>query len=162
MSYDYTGPWAQTTGFVAPYPATQRSVQDYLAAGVPAAKLVVGVPFYGYGWRLVPEDNNGLFQEGEPIRGDRPYSYIQTLIPQSKVFRDPASQTPWLFDGDAFWTYEDPTSIREKAAYALAQHLGGLMIWELSNDTPDATLLQSASQALHHPAVAWLSPAVSR
>ncbi len=160
MTYDYTGPWAHTTGFVAPYAATQRSVQDYLAAGVPASKLVLGVPFYGYGWQLVPEENNGLFQEGEPIRGDRPYSYIETLIPHSTVYRDRDTATPWLFDGDAFWTYEDPTSVRIKTSYALDQHLGGLMFWELSGDTSAATLLQSAFDTLRHPthATATLTP----
>jgi chitinase len=157
MTYDFTGPWSRQTGFLAPfssppghpYGSVQRSVQAYLAAGVPAAKLIVGVPFYGYGWKLVPEDDNGLFQEGQPIRGDRPYSYIETLIPQSTVYRDPASESPWLFDGDAFWTYEDPTSLQAKGAYAVEQHLGGLMIWELGEDSSSATLLQSAWRALH-------------
>jgi chitinase len=157
MSYDYTGPWSQTTAFVAPfssspehpYGTVQRSVEAYLSAGVPASKLTVGVPFYGYGWRSVEDKNNGLFQEGEPIRGDRPYSYIETLIPHSTVYREPGSETPWLFDGDVFWTYDDPTSIRHKADYAIQQHLGGLMIWELGEDTSSATLLRSAYQALH-------------
>lgn len=159
MTYDYTGPWSQRTGFLAPfsspadhpYGSVQRSVEAYLAAGVPASKLIVGVPFYGYGWRLVPEENGGLFQEGEPIRGDRPYHFIEGLIANSTVFRDADSQEPWLFDGDAFWTYEDPLSVQRKAEYALELHLGGLMIWELSGDTPTSTLLRAAYQSLHSP-----------
>jgi chitinase len=158
MTYDYAGPWSKTTGFGAPFSSTadrpietvQRSVESYLAAGVPASKLIVGVPFYGYGWRLVPEDHDGLFQEGEPIHGDRPYSYIATLIPHSTVHRQPDSEDPWLFDGDAFWTYDDPTSIRHKADYARHQRLGGVMIWELGEDTTTGTLLQSAYEALHN------------
>ncbi|QHN03267.1 glycoside hydrolase family 18 protein [Granulicella sp. WH15] len=166
MTYDYTGGWSQTTGFLAPfstspdrpYGTVQRSIQAYLAAGVPASKLMVGVPFYGYGWRLVPEENNGLFQEGEPIRGDRPYRYIETLIPHSRVFREPDSQNPWLFDGDAFWTYDDPASVRHKADYATQQHLGGLMIWELGEDNATATLLESAYQGLHSTSTASAEP----
>ena len=165
MTYDYTGPWSPRTGFLAPfssppdhpYGSVQRSVQAYLAAGVPPGKLIVGVPFYGYGWRLVPEDNNGLFQEGEPIRGDRPYSFIEGLAANSTVFRDADSQEPWLFDGDAFWTFDDPISVQRKAQYALEQHLGGLMIWELSGDTPTSTLLQAAYQSLHTPQFPGLS-----
>ena len=46
------------------------SVQAFLAAaGVPAAKILVGVPFYGYGWTQVPEVGDGVFQEGTPGSG---------------------------------------------------------------------------------------------
>ena len=127
------------------------SVQAFLAAGVPPAKLLVGVPFYGYGWTQVPEVADGVFQEGTPVRGDRPYSYIQSLVAGSKLYRDSRSQTPWLFDGDAFWTFDDPVSIEAKAAYALDHGLGGLMIWELSEDTSQGTLLTAAHQSLNPP-----------
>ncbi len=130
------------------------SVQAFLAAGVPAAKLLIGVPFYGYGWTQVPEEANGVFQEGTPVRGDRPYSYIQTLIADSSVHRDPVSRTPWLFDGDAFWTFDDATSIEAKANYATEHELGGLMIWELSEDTAEGTLLRAAHQSLNQPGLA--------
>ena len=157
MTYDYSGPWSESTGFLAPlsalpdhrYGNVQGSVQAYLAAGVPASKLVVGVPFYGYGWRLVPEVNHGLFQEGQPIRGDHPYHYIDGLIARSTVYRDEPSSTPWLFDGDEFWTYDDAVSIRHKAEYATEQHLGGVMVWELSGDMSNGTLLRSAYEGLH-------------
>jgi chitinase len=156
MTYDFAGPWSGTTGFVAPLRidhhhnngTVEDTVNAYVAAGVPASKLLMGIPFYGYGWHMVIEDNNGLFQKGEPIRGDRPYRLIEPMIEHSTVYRDAASQAPWLFDGDIFWTYEDATSIRRKADFAREQHLGGLMIWELGEDTADATLLQSAHNAL--------------
>ncbi|HEY0760328.1 MAG TPA: glycoside hydrolase family 18 protein [Acidisarcina sp.] len=156
MTYDFTGPWSHNTGFIAPlYKTAQRwggsvdgSVSDYLAAGVPASKLLVGLPFYGYGWQQVPDTDNGLAQEGEPIHGDRPYNYIETLAADSSVYRDPASSAPWLFDGDVFWTYEDPTSIQAKGQYAIDHKLGGMMIWELSGDNPSALLLKTAKSAL--------------
>jgi chitinase len=119
-------------------------IQAFLDAGVPAAKLLLGVPFYGYGWTQVPEVAAGVFQEGTPIRGDRPYSYIQSLIPSSMVYRDPVSLTPWLFDGDAFWTFDDPVSVQAKASYVADHRLGGIMIWELSDDTRQGALLTAA------------------
>ena len=129
------------------------SVQAFLAAGVPPEKLLVGVPFYGYGWTQVPEATEGVFQEGTPVRGDRPYRYIQSLAAASTVYRDPVSKTPWLFDGDAFWTFDDPISVGAKAAFAREHNLGGLMIWELSGDTPEGSLLTAAHLNLR-PAVA--------
>ena len=159
MTYDMSGPWSETTGFIAPLTASSsykgatvaNSVEAYLAAGVPPEKLLMGVPFYGYGWHQVLEDDNGLAQEGDPIHGDRPYSYIATLIPASTVFRDHDSQTPWLFDGDIFWTYDDPLSISRKAQYALDHQLGGLMIWELGEDNAASDLLHAAHESLRIP-----------
>ena len=160
MNYDYTGPWNPTTGFLAPLFADTdaqpegsiaRSMQRYEAAGVPANKLLMGVPFYGYSWTAVDSANNGLFQNGQGVRGDRPYSYIRTLAGQFSVYRDSLSHAEWLYDGKTFWTFDDPVSLRYKASYAAREHLGGIMIWELAEDTPDAQLLHVAHRALEHP-----------
>ncbi|WP_213807414.1 glycosyl hydrolase family 18 protein [Granulicella sp. dw_53] len=161
MTYDFNGPWSATTGFIAPLRAregqeggtVEHTVQSYITAGVPASKLLVGLPFYGYGWHKVTEDNNGLFQEGQSIHGDRPYRSIVDIIEQSTVYRDELSQAPWIFDGDVFWTYEDPTSIRQKSEYIHQQHLGGFMIWELGEDTSTGLLLHAAHTSLTHPSV---------
>jgi chitinase len=161
MNYDYTGPWSQTTGFLAPLftsPADlrhsnsiEKNIAEYQAAGVPAEKLLMGVPFYGYSWTAVEHTNHGLFQTGHAVHGDQPYRYIRTLAAASSAYRDPRSQAPWLFDGETFWTYEDAVSVRYKVSYAANKRLGGVMIWELSDDTTDAELLNSAHQALLHP-----------
>lgn len=161
MNYDYTGPWSPTTGFLAPLfsntadsrrsNSIERSIANYEAAGVPKEKLLMGLPFYGYSWTAVDKANNGLFQTGRGVHGDRPYSYIRTLTTSFSSYRDPRSQAPWLFDGRTFWTYEDPISVRYKVSYASRQHLGGVMIWELSNDTQDAQLLRTAYRSLRHP-----------
>jgi chitinase len=157
MNYDYAGPWSQTTGFLAPLFAgrhsgsIEHSIERYKAAGVPESKLLMGLPFYGYSWTGVASANNGLFQAGRAVHGDRPYNYIRTLSASFATYRDPRSQAPWLFDGQTFWTYEDPVSVRYKVSYARHEHLGGVMIWELSNDSADAELLSAAWHSLHHP-----------
>jgi chitinase len=162
MNYDDAGPWNGRTGFVAPLflnPASpheysssiERSIQSYEAVGVPAQKLLMGLPFYGYSWTGVSNTNNGLFQAGRGVRGDRPYRVIRALPAPFTVYRDPHSQAPWLYDGETFWTFEDPVSVRYKASYAATEHLGGVMIWELSGDTTDGELLSAAFSSLHHP-----------
>ena len=158
MNYDYAGPWSKTTGFLAPLfghnshaLSIERSIASYRARGVPDRKLLMGVPFYGYSWTAVASTNNGLFQPGSAVHGDRPYNYIRTLAGPNSTYRDPRSQAPWLFDGETFWTYEDPVSVRYKVSYARNEHLGGVMIWELSNDTADAELLRMAHWSLRHP-----------
>ena len=156
MNYDYVGPWHKETGFHAPLysehsGSADRTVRAYEDAGVPADKLLLGVPFYGYSWKAVSAENHGLFQPGEAVHQDRPYRYIQTLIASSTVYRDPAAQAPWLYDGDTFWTYEDAVSARFKGEYAHQHVLGGAMVWELGEDSSDAQLLKAVSAGLREP-----------
>lgn len=160
MNYDYTGPWSPTTGFLAPlfagtaaHPGDSiaTSMEQYETAGVPTRKLLMGIPFYGYSWTSVDSLNNGLFQTGRGVRGDQPYSYIRSLTGQFSVYRDALSHEAWLFDGKTFWTYDDPVSVQYKASYAARKVLGGVMIWELAEDTPQAELLHAAHRALVHP-----------
>jgi chitinase len=157
MNYDYSGPWRKETGFHAPLysdhsGSADGTIKQYEEAGVPAEKLLLGVPFYGYSWKSVGAENHGLFQPGEAVHEDRPYRYIQTLIGASTVYRDEAAQAPWLYDGDTFWTYEDPVSARFKSAYAEQHHLGGVMVWELGEDSIDGQLLKAVNTGLRTPA----------
>ncbi len=158
MNYDYNGPWSHLTGILAPlYEIAgdplrgnniDASIQAYEDAGVPAAKLLLGIPFYAYGWSAVSGSNHGLFQPGQPIHGDHFYSYIQSILPNFTLYRDPHSETPWLYDGKTFWTFDDPVSIRVKLDYARQHKLGGAMVWELSNDSVDAVLLKTIATEL--------------
>jgi len=153
MNYDYTGPWKQMTGILAPLyeipgdplrgNTVDATILGYEQAGVPPSKLLLGVPFYAYGWSGVAGANHGLFQSGQPIHGDHFYSYIQSIESQFKPYRDPKSQAPWIYDGKSFWTFDDPDSIRAKLKYARKQGLGGAMVWELSNDSADGVLLRA-------------------
>ena len=158
MNYDYAGPWSKRTGLVAPlYHApgdpeiggdVDTTIQDYKAAGVPVSRMLMGVPFYAYAWNRVAPGNHGLFQFGEPDRNDVLYNYIVSIQSKFTVYRDPKSMAPWLFDGSTFWTYDDDLSIGAKVKYAKEQGLRGVMIWELSGDTPDGKLLKTISAGL--------------
>lgn len=158
MNYDYAGPWSKTTGIIAPLyeddadptapGSVEKSISAYEDAGVPENKLLMGLPFYAYGWKEVPAVNHGLYQQGRGIHSDKPYSFVQEKIATSTLYRDERTKSPWLFDGDTFWTFDDPVSIHFKVNYAVQEQLGGVMIWELSGDLPDATLLTAAYREL--------------
>jgi chitinase len=158
MNYDYSGPWSQRTGLIAPLYSSpgdpeqgsdvDSTIRGYEAAGVPASKILLGLPFYAYSWSQVPQENNGLFQLGEPSQMDHPYSYVASILTGFNTYRDPRSMAPWLFDGSTFWTYDDEISIGAKLKYAKQQALGGVMIWELSGDTPDGKLFKTISEEL--------------
>ena len=55
---------------------------------------------------------------------------------------DDTAKVPYLFNEtiDQFISYDDPQSIDLKVKYALSKELGGVMIWELSQDARDSDL----------------------
>jgi chitinase len=168
MTYDFQGPWSHDTGFIAPLRADDPKeetvasvIEAYLAAGVPSRQLLIGLPFYAYEWHNVAAgENHGFLSKGDPIRGNLNQSTAVALMQNddAELFRDPASQAPWIYDGDNFLTFEDPISLHAKAAYAREHKLGGMMIWELSGDTDDAQLLRSL---MPDPALAKEHPGAS-
>jgi chitinase len=158
MTYDYDGPWKDNTGLVAPLyrslkdPAPNNNasatVEGYLESGLAPQKLIFGVPFYGYEWNNVPNLDNGLFEPGNPLGQGAAYSSIVNIESKFRSYRDSVSQSPYLFDGYNYWAYEDTTSIKFKMAYVRKQSLGGVMIWNLSQDLANATLLNAVATGL--------------
>jgi chitinase len=167
MTYAFHGGWDTTTNFEAPLHATSSDpsstiqrlfyngdavVQAYLAAGVPASKIVVGVPFYGRGWKGVPDVNHGLYQPADGVppgthaAGIFAYRDLKDrfLGSYSRYWHDEA-QAPWLYNPSTgvMITYDDPESLGNKADYAVAKRLGGIMIWELSTDDVQHSLVEA-------------------
>lgn len=170
MAYDMSGPWSGVTGFNAPlYDSTanppegasvNRTLSALLALGVPPEKLVLGAPFYGYGWAGVPARADGLHQPFDGLAPGRwapgVFAYnelAETQIPTMTRHWDATAQVPWLFDAatGVMITYDDPESLAAKAGYVRANGLGGVMFWELSQDTPDSALLTALTEALAAP-----------
>jgi chitinase len=157
MSYDYYEPVDdKITGNHAPLysdPAdpkgvsADRSVHEFQKAGVPARKLVLGVPFYGHVWGEVPPTNDGLFQPGKPVpNAHARYGELTSAMLGHGFARywDGAASVPYLYNPESqtFVTYEDPESLSLKCRYILRHHLAGIMFWEYTND-PSGTLLDT-------------------
>lgn len=165
MTYDLAGPWEPTTGLNAPLSrrpgaplqppwSIEDAVRLYLSYGVPPEKLVVGVPFYGYRFDGVAPVDQGLFQpysQGTAV----PYFTVQTLAASGAYTRywHEEAKVPYLYGGGTFITYDDPESLRAKAEFVLEHGLGGVMIWEISQDAADRSLLAALHEVLR-PAVA--------
>ncbi|HUP88437.1 MAG TPA: glycoside hydrolase family 18 protein [Longimicrobiales bacterium] len=138
----------------------QKSVDAFLAVGVPANKIVVGVPFYGYGYAGVATTAAGRFQPIDKTAttdsitrkrwtGALRYNQLGAAITEGfERHWDDVARVPWLYNSKTriFITYDDPRSIGEKAAYVRNKKLGGIMIWELSGD--DGALLTAINQSL--------------
>jgi GH18 family chitinase len=166
MTYDFHGTWETSTNFNAPLfrssndPAdaglsVDAALQSYLSAGVPAEKLVLGVPFYGKGWSGVPDVDGGLYQ---PASGAAPgtweagtydFNDIQkNHLSSEKLHWDAGAFVPWLYDPESqvFISYDDAQSLEAKAGYARDMGLSGVIVWELSQG--DETLVDALYQGL--------------
>lgn len=123
MAYDKTGPWRLTD-------PSQHAPVSYAVAhldywgherNVPKEELVLGLPFYGYGFGPLP-DTNKIF---------RSMSYKDIIA----RFPGAEKQDEVQFPGNGGTLYYNgmPT-IRDKTALAL-QRGGGVMIWHLLGDS---------------------------
>jgi len=167
MAYDFHGPW-ETIGPANHHAPLYRSPCDpetgdwgdkailaYRAAGVPASKLLLGVPFYGHGWRGVAAVGNGACQSATGIaRGtyERGTDDFKVLDAKGRPeFFDPATATHWSFNGSEFWSYDDTDSLEVKAGYVNRTPLRGVMFWELSGDRSDGVLVKQLRSSLGTP-----------
>ena len=155
MSYDFFNSLTPTTGhhaglYASPYAApadrnADASVKQHLAAGIPPDKLVFGVAFYGRGFAGVQPAHHGLNQRYERFEAAHPYAeLVEKFIGRDSFVRewDARAQAPFLWNAQtrAFITYDDPQSIAIKAEYVRKHRLGGMMFWELSQDSDNALL----------------------
>lgn len=158
MTYDLHGPWDPYSDFNAPLYNQSKSSPQYkicvdtsvnlwVNAGFPKEKLVVGVPFYGYMYKVNNNIGNGLhqkFTEGTALS----YSSIKTkYLSNYEKFFDLESKVPYLFENNVFISYDDEKSLSLKADYIKSEGLAGVMIWELSQDY-NSELLNSIYEVL--------------
>lgn len=165
MTYDYhagsrvahlNAPLFAAAGDPTPALSVDASIRAYLAGGVPAHKLLVGVPFYGRAYGGVASANAGLYQPstGLPVgwrEGEGDYRTLARSRVGSPHFQrhwSAEAQVPWLFNpASGTWiTYDDSQSVAAKADYVRTRRLGGLAIWELGGD--DGTLMRALSAGL--------------
>lgn len=149
MTYDYHSGLDSLTGhhanlFQSDMPGTTNhssvmAVTRHIEAGVPAGKIVLGVPFYGRMWSGVSDDNNGLYQEAKSVGSTVSFRKIISDFTQDNGFTkylDEAAGASYLFNSDMkiFVSYEDQTSLARKLDYLKENNLGGVMFWEYSED----------------------------
>ncbi len=125
--------------------SADKSIKAFLAAGVPAQKIVMGMAFYGKGWQMATTENNGLYSKAVgPARGGGFTKIKDSLENKNGFVRywDEAAQAPYLFNAGKkiFISYDDETSIKMKCAYVKDHHLGGAMFWEYSSDKKEYLL----------------------
>ncbi|MEP6596746.1 MAG: glycoside hydrolase family 18 protein [Ginsengibacter sp.] len=154
MSYDYAGGSdtisnhhtnLYTSSGDTAQESTDKSVKAFMAAGVPASKLVVGLGFYGKGWEMETADNNGLYRRVKKFVRAGGFDHLKDSVENKNGFTkywDDVAKAPYLFNAQTkvFITYDDEKSIREKCVYIKKNNLAGAMFWEYADDKKEYLL----------------------
>lgn len=139
MAYGYHWSGSATTGPVAPLGGwgtydVPWTVNDYVGAGTPREKMLLGVPYYGYEWGTVSgaagaaTTGNGLARTYAQAAGDA------TLFGS---MWDAPSSTPWMAYQDPTWFqtwYDDSVSLAAKYDLVQSEGLAGVSVWALGYD----------------------------
>ena len=115
---------------VAPLPNVRRVV-EYALTEIPAEKLWLGIPNYGYDWPLP-------FRQGvtKATSISNQYALQLALRYGVEILFDDTAQTPWFRYTDEqgveheVW-FEDARSIQAKLQLALQYGIGGVAYWNL-------------------------------
>jgi chitinase len=177
MTYDQSGTWEgwktwhnsslygggeRRLNATRPFPSVQENVQKYLKAGVPSAKLGMGLAFYGYAW----SGADGPDQSIQNVKME-PIEYFTLMDKYDRPERrhwDADAHAPYLSVEGAtpadrkFISFDNELLLTQKMEFAKKQKLGGVIIWELGSgyrgNQPDGkkdVLLQTVKRA-------WLKP----
>jgi len=119
MSYDHTGPW--NSNDVGPHSSYADFLVDYnyyIGRGIAPSKIIMGVPFYAYGF-------NGV----------SPTSLIYSDLIATYSGAD-TTNVYYPSSGGVYY-YDGLPAITQKTNFAINNNIAGLMIWEVAYDTND-------------------------
>jgi chitinase len=139
LTYDYNGSWSSHAGYNAPlyapndsadYSVNQSIIYFLSTRHIPADKLMLGIPFYG---KLFTAAN---FLEPFTSEEDLTYAGVVNLVKTGGwVYHwDSGAYVPYYSNGLSVITFDDSASVTAKCVYAKSKQLGGVSIWELSQD----------------------------
>ncbi|KAJ3009276.1 hypothetical protein HKX48_008069 [Thoreauomyces humboldtii] len=163
MTYDFaSSAWSacsashHTNLVSTPYAplSVQAAVEAYLAAGVPAGKIVIGAAMYSRGFA----NTQGLGHPAAGVVEDKSWEdgvcdYKSLPRCGAVEYWDEQAQASYSYDGtrNVLNSYDTPQSIRAKCRYVWDKGLGGIIVWESSGDVPvtsDRSLVRALWEGL--------------
>ncbi len=135
MCYDRTGPWRPDKP--GQHSSYENAVEDleYFGTqrGIPAGKMTLGVPFYGYGF-------------GPELKSPAKSMSYKQIVEQ---FPGSESVDQWKMDTGMIMYYNGIPTMKKKTVLA-KEKAAGIMIWQLGGDTNcSKSLLRAINKAAH-------------
>jgi len=161
MAYDYYTSGDSAGHHSNLYPSESYDKEDsgdkaynlYTKAGVPAEKLVLGIPFYGRSWFMKSDDNYGINRLVDSVTRGGGYTFIKDSIMIRPGFTrhwDDKAKMPFLWNADTkqLVAYDDEESVKYKCEYVKAKNMAGVMFWQYASD-PKEYLLTAVNEHLY-------------
>lgn len=132
-------PDAASTQSAGTHASVDGAMRAYLDAGIDPQQLLLGFPMYGRGWQGVTDGGatNGAWAKATgaaPGTYEAGYEDYEVLKNFGQAYYDEEIQATWRWDGDQWWTLDDPKTVTQKSQYILDNKLGGGFFWELDGD----------------------------
>lgn len=110
--------------------SAEKSVADFVAAGVPKEKLLLGAAFYYHNFEGISlPDPFGKFYTGKGNHIDH-----DQLTDDWEYHWDEAAKAAYYLRDNTLLTGDDARSLTEKRRFMETGGLGGVIIWELNHD----------------------------
>lgn len=148
MAYDLAGFDRITGHHSALYPEEDRplsgarAVKTLVDSGLPAEKILLGMPAYGRVWRQVSGGGDGLGQRAN-TSGNKTISFDELLRLEEQGYTryfDEKAKVPWWFDGSTYVSGDDDRSIAYKGKWVVDNGLQGIAVWQYTQDAEGAML----------------------
>ncbi|KAI0595571.1 family 18 glycoside hydrolase [Biscogniauxia sp. FL1348] len=156
-AYDFYGHWTQRSGHHAQLytaskeePSASAGVAYLISQGCPPKKILLGIPVFGRSFLGV----SGPGHRHKGVGGDENGSFEYSALPRknTKEVADKGIGAAWCVGGDGgFVSYDNPETVKMKAAYCKQKGLGGLFYWSGPADARDKSrsLITAGFRALH-------------
>ena len=157
MAYDYAGSWSTTSAHQAnlhpltpntttPF-STDAAVSDYIAAGVPASQIVLGMPIYGRGFTGTAGLGKAYSGVGQGTWEKGVWDYKALPKAGAEVRYDDAAGASYSYDAASqeLISFDTVEMVQKKVGYVKGKGMGGSMFWEASADRVGEGSLIAAS-----------------